>query len=115
MATMRASCSSVTWTACSIRWWSGFGPLGPSAASKASRTNSSAAELMVWTDTCQPASFARPIVAVSSAGSQLMFVPAAIVEMDLQPLDTEAVVDGARFAIGVPVPEELGLPKFSAR
>ena len=108
MATMRARCSSVTWRACSIRWWSGFGPVGPSAASKASSTSSMASELIAWTETCQPASSARPIVAVRSAGSQLMIVAPAIVEVDLQPLDAEAVVDEARArAIGVPVAEEL--------
>ena len=31
--------------------------------------------LTVWTETCQPASFARPMVSVRSAGSQLKIVP----------------------------------------
>ena len=63
---------------------------------------------MLWTETCQPASFARPIVAVRSAGSQLHDRARAIVQVDLQPLDAEAVVDASPARDRrVPVPEEL--------
>ena len=41
-------------------------------------------------------------------------LPPPIVEVDLQPLDTEAVVDGARFAIVYQSPKNSA-PKFSAR
>ena len=34
-----------------------------------------ASELMAWTETCQPASSARAIVSVRSAGSQFMTLP----------------------------------------
>ena len=47
------------------------------------------------------------MVSVRSAGSQLMVLPAAVVEVDLQPLDAEVVVDRAGLARRVPVPEEL--------
>ena len=66
--------------------------------------------LTVWTETCQPASFARPMVSVRSAGSQLMTVPQPLSSVDLQPLDAEAVADRAGLAVGVPVAEVLRRP-----
>ena len=66
-----------------------------------------AAELMAWTDTCQPASFARPIVAVRSARSQSTVVPEPSSRWIFEPLDPEAVLDRAGLARHVPVAEEL--------
>ena len=66
-----------------------------------------AAELMAWTETCQPASFARPIVAVRSAGSQFMIVPEPLSRWIFRPWTRRRSSTAPGFAIGVPVAEEL--------
>ena len=66
-----------------------------------------ASVLTVWTETCQPASFARPMV-----GGHIGRVPVddralAVVEVDLQSLDAEAVAHRPALVVVVPVAEEL--------
>ena len=66
-----------------------------------------ASVLTVWTETCQPASFARPMVSVRSAGCQWKIVPQPLSSVIFTPLDAEAVADRPRLAVAVPVAEVL--------
>ena len=64
-----------------------------------------ASVLTVWTETCHPASFARPMVSVSSAGSQWRTGRRRCPGVIFRPRTREAVPDGLADAVGVPVAE----------
>ena len=104
---MRASWSSLTSMACSMRWWSGFGPRG--AERLLERVEDQTLGLGAdRVDRDLPARLVRP----ADGRRQVVGLPVddlarPVVEMDLEPLDAQAVPHRPPLVIGVPVAEEL--------
>ena len=78
---------------------------------------SCASVLTVWTETCQPAAFARPIVSVSSPGSQWKIVPQPLSSVIFSPWtrSRSPTGPGLRSVYQSPRCAPLGAGSFSAR